>query len=82
MEHARKERHLAGRWLVFCVLLALGGLATACESDVERAMRQEREALKKSGELEELESQLDTTNPDPYAPAQAGTRNIGRFKSR
>jgi hypothetical protein len=63
-------------------MLAFAGMTAACESDVERQMRLEREALKKSGELEELEEQVETVNPDPYDPKEAGTRNIGRFKNR
>lgn len=66
--------------LLVGTLLALAGLTAACESDIDRQMRQEREALKKSGELEELEGQLNTTNPDPYAPGATGTLNNGRFK--
>ena len=61
MLHGQKRRIL----LVGAVL-ALGGLTAACESAVDREMRQEREALKKSGELEELENQLHTTNPEKY----------------
>jgi hypothetical protein len=70
------------RFLLVGAALALAGLTAACESAVEREMRLEREALKKSGELEELEGQLNTTNPDPYAPSAVGTRNIGRSKQR
>lgn len=62
------------------IVLALAGLTAACESDIDRKMREEREALKKAGELEELEGQLNTTNPDPYSREEAGTKNIGRFK--
>ncbi len=62
MFHAKKSRLiLAGTMLV------LTGLLGACETDVQRQMRLEREALKASGELEELQQQLDTVNPDPYA---------------
>ncbi len=61
-------------------ILALAGLLLACESDVERQMRLEREALEASGELEDLEGQLNTVNPDPYDPNKTGTKNIGRFK--
>ena len=81
MEHGRKARLLPGRWLLLGVALTLAGLTAACESDIDREMRQAREVLKKSGELEELESQLNTTNPDPYAQENAGTINRGRFKS-
>lgn len=81
---AREERMFHGdtrRLLLVAALLAFAGLTAACESDVDRQMRLEREALKKSGELEELEQQLDTTNPDPYSRKSAGTKNIGRFKN-
>ena len=61
-------------------MLAIAGLTAACESTVEREMRLEREALEASGELEELEGQLNTVNPDPYDPSKTGTKNIGRFK--
>lgn len=61
-------------------LLLLAGLTAACESDVDRQMRLEREALEAEGELEELEGQLNTTNPDPYDPKKRGTINRGRFK--
>ena len=61
-------------------ILALAGLLLACESDVDRQMRLEREALEASGELEDLEGQLNTVNPDPYDPKKTGTKNIGRFK--
>ena len=81
MEHGRKARLLPGRWLLLGAALTLAGLTASCESDIDREMRQEREALKKSGELEELEGQLNTTNPDPYAASATGTRNIGRFKN-
>lgn len=75
MFHAKQKRLvLAG------VMVALAGLTAACESDVQREMRLEREALKESGELEELQEQVDTVNPDPYAPGKAKTKNIGRFK--
>jgi len=70
------------RFLLVGAVLALAGLTAACESAVQREMRLEREALKKSGELEELEGQLNTTNPDPYAPSATGTQNIGRFKNK
>ena len=55
-----------GRLLLAGMILALAGLTVACENNVQREMRKEREALKKSGELDELEDQLNTTNPDPY----------------
>ena len=71
---------IAGRILTIVALFTFGGLLAACESDVDRAMRLEREALKKSGELEKLEEQLNTTNPDPYDPKNAGTRNLWRHK--
>ena len=69
------------RFLLVGAALALAGATAACESDVDREMRLEREALKKSGELEELEGQLNTTNPDPYAPSATGTINRGRFRN-
>lgn len=75
MFDAKKSRlFLAG------TVLALAGLTAACESAVERQMRLEREALEATGELEKLEGQLDTVNPDPYDPKKT-TRNIGRFKN-
>jgi hypothetical protein len=80
MEHGRTGRLSAGRGLLLGTLLALAGMTAACESDIDREMRQEREALKKAGELEELEGQLNTTNPDPYAPGERKTLNNGRFK--
>ncbi len=80
MEHARTGRLRAGRWFLVGTLVALAGLTAACESAIEREMRLEREALKTSGELEELENQLDTTNPDPYARSETGTIINGRFK--
>ncbi len=69
------------RLILVATLLAFAGMTAACESDVERQMRLEREALKKSGELEELEEQVETVNPDPYDPKTKGTKNIGRFKN-
>jgi hypothetical protein len=81
MEHGRKARLLARRGLLVGALLALAGASAACESKLDREMRQEREALKKSGELEKLEGQLDTTNPDLYAPGESKTLNNGRFKN-
>lgn len=80
MEYARIGRLVAGRGLLLGTLLALAGMTAACESDIDREMRQEREALKKAGELEELEGQLNTTNPDPYGPGERKTVNNGRFK--
>lgn len=68
------------RLLLAGAMLAIAALTAACESDAERQMRLEREALQKSGELEELEKQLNTTNPDPYSREESGTRNIGRSK--
>lgn len=70
------------RLFLVATALAFAGLTAACESDVERQMRLEREALEESGELEELEGQLNTVNPDPYDPSETGTRNIGRFKQK
>ncbi|WP_193368074.1 hypothetical protein [Pelagibius marinus] len=69
------------RLILVATVLALAGLTAACESAVEREMRLEREALKESGELEELEKQVETVNPDPYDPKTTGTKNIGRFKN-
>jgi len=69
------------RLLLAAALLAGAGLAAACESDVDRQMRLEREALEEAGKLEALEQQLDTTNPDPYSRESAGTKNIGRFRN-
>ncbi|GAB4224412.1 MAG: hypothetical protein Tsb0032_28930 [Kiloniellaceae bacterium] len=76
MFHVKKSR-----LLLIGTLVVAAGLAAACESDIDRKMRLEREALKDSGELEKLEGQLDTVNPDPYAPGKTGTKNIGRFKN-
>lgn len=75
MRHAKKARPVT-----FAAILTLAGLTAACESDVDRQMRLEREALEAQGELEELEGQLNTTNPDPYDPEKRGTINRGRFK--
>jgi hypothetical protein len=75
MFHAKKSRPLLA-----ATMLVLAGLVAGCESDIDRQMRQEREALKEAGELEELEGQLDTKNPDPYSKDEAGTRNIGRSR--
>ena len=68
------------RLLLVAALLAAGGL-TACESAAEREARLERKAYVKSLDVEELKKQLETVNPDPYARENAGTKNIGRFKS-
>jgi hypothetical protein len=81
MEHGRKARLLPGRWLLLGAALTLAGLTAACESDIDREMRLEREALKKSGDLEKLEGQLNTINPDLYAPGKSATGNLGRHKS-
>jgi hypothetical protein len=75
MFHAKKSPPVLA-----ATMLILAGLVAGCESDIDRQMRQEREALKKAGELEELEGQLNTKNPDPYSKDEAGTKNIGRFK--
>ena len=40
-----------------------------------------REAYLKTLDVEELKQQLETVNPDPYAPDEAGTKNIGRFRN-
>jgi hypothetical protein len=68
------------RLFLVAALLAAAGL-TACESAAERDARLAREAYLKSLDVEELKKQLETVNPDPYAPDEAGTRNIGRFKN-
>ena len=65
-----------GRMVLAMALLAATGLAVGCESDIDREMRLEREALEESGELEELEQQLNTVNPDPYDPE----KNTSRFR--
>jgi hypothetical protein len=62
MSYAKQKRLLLAGAMV-----AIAGLTAACESNVQREMRLEREALKKSGELEELQNQVNTVNPDPYA---------------
>ena len=71
-----KYKHL----LVVAGLLAVTLPAAACETAAERQARLEREAYVKSLDVEELKKQLDTVNPDPYAPKNAGTINRGRFK--
>jgi hypothetical protein len=68
------------RLFLVAALLAAAGL-TACESAAERDARLAREAYLKSLDVEELKKQLETVNPDPYAPDEAGTKNIGRFKN-
>ena len=68
------------RLILIATVLAFAGLTAACESDVERQMRLEREALKKSGELEELQNGINTVNPDPYAPKATGPGSIGKYK--
>jgi hypothetical protein len=68
------------RLFLVAALLAAAGL-TACESAAEREARLAREAYIKSLDVEELKKQLETVNPDPYAPDEAGTKNIGRFKN-
>lgn len=75
MPYAKKS-HL----LIAGTMLLVAGLTVACESDVERQMRLEREAMKEKGELEKLEGQLDTTNPDPYDPQGRGAIKRGSFK--
>ncbi|MEQ9627223.1 MAG: hypothetical protein RLO02_03435 [Roseitalea porphyridii] len=75
MFHVKKSRPLLA-----ATMLVLAGLVAGCESDIDRQMRQEREALKKAGELEELEGQLNTQNPDPYSKEEIGTKNIGRSR--
>ena len=69
------------RLLLVAAMLAVAGLAAACESDAERRARLEREAYIKTLNVEELQNSLETVNPDPYAPAETGTRNIGRTKN-
>jgi hypothetical protein len=61
-------------------LLAMAGLTTGCETNAERQARLEREAFMKTVDVEELKKQLNTVNPDPYAPGEKGTRKIGRAK--
>jgi hypothetical protein len=68
------------RLLLLAALVAVAGL-TACESAAEREARLEREAYLKSLDVEELKKQLETVNPDPYAPEKAGTKNIGRSRN-
>jgi hypothetical protein len=68
------------RLFLVAALLAAAGL-TACESAAERDARLAREAYLKSLDVEELKKQLETVNPDPYAPDAAGTKNIGRFRN-
>ncbi len=72
----------SSRLILVATMLAFAGMTAACESNVEREMRLEREALKESGELEELENQVNTVNPDPYDPKTRGTINRGRFSRR
>jgi hypothetical protein len=69
------------RLYLVAALLAVAGLTAACESATERQARLEREAYIKSLDVEELKKQLETVNPDPHAPEEAGTRNIGRSRS-
>jgi hypothetical protein len=68
------------RLFLVAALLATAGL-TACESAAERDARLAREVYLKTLDVEELKKQLETVNPDPYAPDEAGTKNIGRFKN-
>ncbi|WP_340119958.1 hypothetical protein [Pelagibius sp. 7325] len=75
MFHVKKSRPLLA-----ATMLVLAGLVAGCESDIDRQMRLEREALEKSGELEELEGQLNTKNPDPYSKEEIGTKNLGRSR--
>jgi len=75
MFHAKKRPPVLA-----ATMLVLAGLVAGCESDIDRQMRQEREALEKAGELEELEGQLNTTNSDPYSKEEAGTKNPGRHR--
>lgn len=66
--------------MLVAALMAVAGLTAACESEAERRARLEREAYIKQLNVEELKKQLETVNPDPYAPDETGTQNIGRFK--
>jgi len=75
MFHAKKRPPVLA-----ATMLVLAGLVAGCESDIDRQMRQEREALEKAGELEELEGQLNTTNSDPYSKEEVGTKNPGRHR--
>lgn len=77
----------AGRIVLAMALLAAAGVAAACESDIDRQMRLEREALESSGELDDLKGQLETQNPDPYDPQTRnptirGPANRGRSRRR
>ena len=69
------------RLFLICAMLAVAGMTAACESDAERKARLEREEYLKSLDVEELQKQLNTVNPDPYAPGETGTKNVGRFKN-
>jgi len=69
------------RLLLVAAMLAVAGLTAACESAAERQARLEREAYIKTLDVEELKNSLETVNPDPYAPDETGTRNIGRFRN-
>ncbi|MGF1632044.1 MAG: hypothetical protein ACFCUT_21415 [Kiloniellaceae bacterium] len=69
------------RLLLVAAMLAVAGLTAACESAAERQARLEREAYIKTLNVEELQNSLETVNPDPYAPSETGTRNIGRLRN-
>lgn len=69
------------RWLILGAVLLAGVGLTACESAAERELRLAREAELKTLDVEALKKQLETVNPDPYAPSEKGTQNIGRFKN-
>lgn len=68
------------RWLILGAALLAGVTLAACESAAERELRLAREAELQKIDTEELKKQLETVNPDPYAPSKTGTRNVGRFK--
>lgn len=69
------------RWLILGAVLLAGVGLTACESAGERELRLAREAELERIDVEELKKQLETVNPDPYAPSETGTRNTGRFRN-
>ena len=69
------------RWLILGAVLLAGVGLSACESAAERELRLAREAELERIDVEELKKQLETVNPDPYAPSETGTRNIGRFRN-
>ena len=66
------------RLLLVAAFMAIAGLTAACESDAERKARLEREAHTKQLDIEELKKQLETVNPDPYAPKKNSAPPIKR----